>query len=85
MGEGRYKVEGGLSGIFLCGFGYAYDYTGDRKYLERGLQVLERTAAADGERVKTFAQQFRASPYFLKALTVGYEPEAALTSHAENE
>ena len=32
------------------------------------LQILEKTTAADGDRVKTFAQQFRASPYFLKVL-----------------
>ena len=30
--------------------------------------------------MKTFAQQFRASPYFLKVLTLDYEPKAVLTS-----
>jgi len=44
------------------------------------LEVLEKTTAAAGDRVKPFAQQFRASPYFLKVLTVGYKPEASVVS-----
>ncbi len=72
-GDGKWKAA--LSGICLAGFGYVYDYTGDAVYLRRGLDLLERTTEAPGDRVKTFAQQFRASPYFLKSLTVGYRPD----------
>jgi len=77
-GDGRWKKGGARSGICLAGYGYAYGYTGEAKYLDYGLEVLERTTSAAGDRVKTFAQQFRASPYFLKVLTVGYEPERML-------
>jgi len=79
-GDGKWKSASGLSGICLAGYGYAYDYTGDPDYLRRGLDLLEKTTEASGDRVKTFAQQFRASPYFLKALTVGYKPEGILKS-----
>ena len=76
--EGRWKNSGARSGICLVGYGLAYEYTGDRKYLDYGLRVLEKTTRANGTRVKTFAQQFRASPYFLKVLTKGYEPNPIL-------
>jgi len=72
------KATTGLPGMVLNGFGYAYEYTGNEDYLKRGLKVLEISATSDGVRVKTFAQNFRASPYFLKVLTVGYKPEAIL-------
>jgi len=78
VGEGRWKNSGARSGICLVGYGLAYEYTGDRKYLDYGLRVLEKTTRANGTRVKTFAQQFRASPYFLKVLTKGYEPNPIL-------
>ena len=78
VGDGKWKNGGADSGICLAGYGYAYDYTGEAKYLDYGLQVLEKTTGAAGDRVKTFAQQFRASPYFLKVLTVDYKPEAVL-------
>lgn len=77
-GDGKWKGGGARSGICLAGYGYAYDYTGDRKYLDYGLEVLDRMKDASGDRVKTFAQQYRASPYFLKVLTVGFEPERSL-------
>jgi hypothetical protein len=80
VGDGKWKKGGADSGICLAGYGYAYGYTGEVKYLDYGLEVLEKTTAAAGDRVKTFAQQFRASPYFLKVLTVGYKPEASLMS-----
>ncbi|MBT3606259.1 MAG: hypothetical protein HN521_24575 [Candidatus Latescibacteria bacterium] len=80
VGDGKWKNGGADSGICLAGYGYAYDYTGDEAYLNYGLKVLEKTTGAEGIRVKTFAQQFRASPYFLKVLTIGYEPEAVLQS-----
>jgi hypothetical protein len=81
VGDGKWKNGGARDGICLAGYGYAYDYTGNKEYLDSGLKVLEKTGTA-GDRVKTFAQQFRASPYFLKVLTVGYKPEAVLTSGA---
>ncbi|MDA0745397.1 MAG: hypothetical protein O2954_02705 [bacterium] len=77
-GDGKWKQGGARNGICLVGYGYAYDYTGEAQYLNYGLQVLEKTTSAEGVRVKTFAQQFRASPYFLKVLTIGYKPEAVL-------
>jgi hypothetical protein len=80
VGDGKWRNGGATSGICLAGYGYAYAYTGKTEYLDYGLQVLEKTTSAAGDRVKTFAQQFRASPYFLKVLTVGYEPEAVLIS-----
>ncbi|NWG14464.1 MAG: hypothetical protein HXY20_13115 [Acidobacteria bacterium] len=65
---------GGLDGINLIGYGLGYEYTGDEEYLRKGLVLLERLSrpGAEGDRVKTFAQNFRASPYFLKYLTAGY-------------
>jgi len=80
VGDGKWKNGGATSGICLAGYGYAYDYTGDMKYLNYGLDVLEKTTTASGDRVKTFAQQFRASPYFLKVLTIDYKPEIILKS-----
>ncbi len=65
---------GGLDGINLIGYGLGYEYTGRQEYLEKGLVLLERLSrpGAEGDRVKTFAQNFRASPYFLKYLTASY-------------
>ena len=85
VGEGKWKNGGAPSGICLAGYGYAYDYTGETKYLDYGLEVLEKTTTASGDRVKTFAQQFRASPYYLKALTIGYKPEAVLAGSKDGE
>ena len=79
--DGKWKDSGARDCICLAGYGYAYDYTGDTAYLDYGLKILGKETDA-GDRVKTFAQQFRASPYFLKVLTVGYKPEAVLTSGA---
>lgn len=65
----------GLPGISLFGFGLGYEYTQDEDYLEKGLVLLARVAApeASRDRVKTFAQNFRSSPYFLKYLTKEYQ------------
>jgi len=60
-GEGKWKNSGAQSGICLAGYGYAYDYTGEEKYLRYGLEILETMGDAAGDRVKTFAQQYRAS------------------------
>jgi hypothetical protein len=67
---------GGLDGINLFGFGLGYEYTGNQDYLRKGLVLLERLSqpTGEGDRVKTFAQNFRASPYFLRYLTAGYKP-----------
>ena len=59
VGDGKWKNGGARDGICLAGYGYAYDYTGNKEYLDSGLKVLEKTGTA-GDRVKTFAQQFRA-------------------------
>jgi len=66
---------GGLDGINLIGYGLGYEYTGNEEYFRKGLVLLERLSRPgdEGDRVKTFAQNFRASPYFLKYLTAGYE------------
>jgi hypothetical protein len=69
---------GGLDGINLIGYGLGYEYTGNREYLEKGLVLLERLSrpGGEGDRVKTFAQNFRASPYFLKYLTAEFWGQA---------
>lgn len=73
------KLPGGArDGMCLAGYGYAYDYTGNPKYLEQGVKIFENTSKASGNRVKTFAQQFRSTPYFLTVLTEGYKPSAPL-------
>ena len=66
----------------MIGFGLGYEYTGREEYLNKGLALLEELVKAQGvgERVKTFAQEFRASPYFLKCLTVGFKPRPVLTT-----
>jgi hypothetical protein len=80
LAEGRRDPRGrnGIYPITLVGFGLAYEYTGDRKYFQTGMTALEKAARVGATRVKTFAQCFRASPYFLKYLTVGYKPEPIL-------
>ncbi|MDD4889282.1 MAG: hypothetical protein PHU85_05080 [Phycisphaerae bacterium] len=72
---------GGTGGINLFGYGLGYEYTGNQDYLDKGLIILKKVAATGegGDRVKTFAQNFRASPYFLKYLTDGYKPTPFLT------
>jgi hypothetical protein len=68
---------GGLKGINLIGYGLGYEYTDNEEYLKKGLVLLDQVArpAGEGDRVKTFAQNFRGSPYFLKYLTAGYRPK----------
>jgi len=67
------KGTGGLPGINVYGFGLGYQYTGREEYLSKGLQLLEQVSSpgAEGDRVKTFAQNFRSSPYFLSCLAKG--------------
>lgn len=75
---------GGTAGINLFGYGLGYEFTGDKRYLDKGLLILEKVAATGdgGDRVKTFAQNFRGSPYFLKYLTAGYQPKPILKPSA---
>jgi hypothetical protein len=73
------RGTGTLNGINLFGYGLGYEYTGNQEYFRKGLEQLEKLAQpdAEGDRVKTFAQNFRASPYFLKYLTTEYRREPA--------
>ena len=78
-----WKPEGGTGGLFginLFGYGLGYEYTGNEEYFRKGLVLLEKVSQteSEGDRVKTFAQNFRASPYFLKYLTTGYKPTPVL-------
>jgi len=75
---GKHKMPKGLSGVCLIGYSLAFEYTGDQKYLDAGLELLQRMQQANDTRVKTFALQFRASPYFLQVLTKGYRPSPKL-------
>jgi hypothetical protein len=74
------KGVGFLPGINLYGFGLGYEITGEKDYLDKGLLLLELLSRpeAEGDRVKTFAQNFRSSPYFLKFLTKDYKPGSFL-------
>jgi len=81
---GKHKMRAGLSGVCLIGYSLAYEYTGDEQYLDAGIELLQRMQKANDTRVKTFALQFRASPYFLKVLTTGYQPEAKLKGFANS-
>lgn len=67
----------------LCGFitncfGYAYQFTGNPKYLQKGLIMLKLTSEEYAGGTKTFAQQFRISPYFLVYLTKDYKLPTAV-------
>jgi rhamnogalacturonyl hydrolase YesR len=74
------KGAGFLPGIGVYGFGLGYDYTGDEEYLRKGLLMMELLAkpGVEGDRVKTFAQNFRSSPYFLNYLVKGRKPRVVL-------
>lgn len=62
-----------LAGFTVNAFGYAYELTGDEDYLKRGLAMLAITSSEYAGSTKTFAQQFRISPYFLVYLTTDYK------------
>lgn len=76
------KGTGFLPGINVYGFGLGYEITGQEEYLRKGLIMMELLArpSLEGDRVKTFAQNFRSSPYFLKFLTKDYKPGSFLLS-----
>jgi hypothetical protein len=63
-----------LTGFTLICFSNAYDLTGNENYLKKGLLMLGTTARDYAGGVKTFAQGFRLSPYFLHCLTKDYQP-----------
>ena len=68
------KGTGSLPGINVYGFGLGYEITGKEEYFQKGLRLMELVSHpnAEGDRVKTFAQNFRGSPYFLKFLKKDY-------------
>jgi hypothetical protein len=70
------KGTGSLPGINVYGFGLGYDITGNEAFFQKGLRLMELVSQpnTEGDRVKTFAQNFRSSPYFLKFLTKDYTP-----------
>jgi hypothetical protein len=71
---GRLREYHSLAGFTLPVFGYAYEVTGDVKYMRYGLEHLERTIKSYAGRSKTFAQMARISPQFLYYLTKDYKP-----------
>jgi len=64
----------GLSGFTVPVFGYAYEVTGDAKYLRYGITRLEKTANNYAGRSKSWAQMARISPQLLYYLAVDYKP-----------
>jgi hypothetical protein len=71
---GRLREYHSLAGFTLPVFGYAYEVTGDIKYMRYGLEHLERTIKSYAGRSKTFAQMARISPQFLYYLSKDYVP-----------
>lgn len=67
-----------LTGFTLITFGHAYEYTADPEYLRKGLLTLQATVDEYAGSVKTFAQAFRISPYFLAYLVRDYRPPPPL-------
>jgi hypothetical protein len=61
-----------LPGFSLICLGYAYELTGDKEYLKKGLGQL--AAVRGSGRTKGFAQEFRISPQFLAYLAKDYAP-----------
>jgi hypothetical protein len=74
MGKGPRGEYDNLAGFTVSCWGYAYELTGDAKYLKYGLKRLERTAECGPGRSKSFAQHSRISPQFLYYLATDYAP-----------
>lgn len=72
MGKGPRSEYNGLAGFTVSCFGYAYELTGDAKYLSYGVKRLEETAKCSPGRSKSFAQHSRISPQFLYYLATDY-------------
>jgi uncharacterized protein YyaL (SSP411 family) len=74
------RGTGFLPGINVYGFGLGYEIAGKDEYFQKGLQLMEllKQPTAEGDRVKTFAQNFRSSPYFLSFLIRDYKPGSFL-------
>jgi hypothetical protein len=64
-----------LNGYVTQCFGNAYEVTGNEMYLKKGLGELKATSQEYAGGTKTFAQQFRISPYFLDCLTKDFKPK----------
>ncbi|MCG3178489.1 MAG: hypothetical protein BIFFINMI_00817 [Phycisphaerae bacterium] len=74
MGKSQRGEYNGLAGFTLAVPGYAYELTGEGKYLKYGLERLAVAATHKVNRSKTFAQQFRISPQFLYYISGDYQP-----------
>ncbi len=74
MGGSKRSEYDNLAGFTVPCWGYAYELTGDAKYLAFGLKRLEITARSGPGRSKTFAQHSRISPQFLYYLAADYQP-----------
>jgi hypothetical protein len=73
-GKSQRSQYDGLAGFTVAVPGYAYEVTGDVKYLRYGITRLERTAKSYGGRSKTWAQMSRISPQFLWYVSKYYKP-----------
>ncbi|HOX05762.1 MAG TPA: hypothetical protein PK280_05125 [Planctomycetota bacterium] len=74
MGKGPRGEYDNLAGFTVNCPGYAYELTGDAKYLKYGLKRLDRTGDSSPGRSKSFAQHARISPQFLFYLASDYQP-----------
>jgi hypothetical protein len=74
MGGSKRGEYDNLAGFTVPCWGYAYELTGDAKYLQFGLKRLEITAKSGPGRSKSFAQHARISPQFLYYLANDYQP-----------
>lgn len=73
MGKRKRSEYDNLSGFTVACFGYAYELTGDAKYLQHGLSRLAIAASHSQGRSKSFAQHSRISPQFLYYLCNDYK------------
>ncbi len=73
---GKLREYYSLAGFTVPVFGYAYEVTGDIKYMRYGIQHLDRAARNYAGRSKSFAQLARISPQFLWYLRRDYTPPA---------
>jgi hypothetical protein len=73
-GKSQRSQYDGLAGFTVAVPGYAYEVTGDAKYLRYGVERLKKTAGSYGGRSKTWAQMSRISPQFLWYVSRYYKP-----------
>lgn len=67
-----------LNGFTTICFGNAYELTGMDAYFKKGISMLKATSEEYAGGTKSFAQQFRISPYFLHYLTKDYKTPKAV-------